>query len=72
MTHHCSHATDRRILSNFLEIMADLKAVFQKLESVASAQDHSSEVLDMCRNVLRPDSNFSQFQAELRDNACTH
>ncbi|XP_026787330.3 sperm acrosome-associated protein 9 [Pangasianodon hypophthalmus] len=63
MTDHCSNATDMRIFSLFLDIMDSLKEMFQMIESLASAQNHSSEVLDTCRNVLSPDCNFSQFQA---------
>ncbi|KAF4074260.1 hypothetical protein AMELA_G00237620 [Ameiurus melas] len=63
MTHHCSNATDRRIFSLFLDIMDTLKAMFQKMEFLASVQNHSSKALDTCRNVFSPDCDFSRFQA---------
>ncbi|TSV94909.1 Sperm acrosome-associated protein 9 [Bagarius yarrelli] len=63
MTHHCSNATDKRIFLLFLDVIDDLKLLFQKIESLASALNHSSEVLDTCRNVLSPDCDFSRFQA---------
>lgn len=71
MIHHCSHATDRRIFSLFLDIMANLNTAFQMIEAVATAQKHTSEVLDTCKNVLSADYNFSQLKAQLRDNAST-
>ncbi|KAF5901007.1 sperm acrosome-associated protein 9, partial [Clarias magur] len=63
MTHHCSNATDRRIFALFLDIIDNLKAALQTIESFPSAQDHASETLDTCRRVLGPDFNFSQVQA---------
>ncbi|KAK3514433.1 hypothetical protein QTP70_018249, partial [Hemibagrus guttatus] len=72
MTHHCSNATDSRIFSLFLDIMDNLKELFQMIESLASAQNYSTDSLNTCRNVFSPECNFSQFQAQLRDNACLH
>ncbi|KAL7836786.1 hypothetical protein AOLI_G00280700 [Acnodon oligacanthus] len=62
-THHCSNATDRRIFSLFLDIMADLEAVFKLVESTLSAQSRSSEALETCKKLLSPNCNISQLRA---------
>ncbi|XP_036454093.1 sperm acrosome-associated protein 9 [Colossoma macropomum] len=64
MTHHCSNATDRRIFSLFLDIMADLEVVFKLVEFTLSAQSHSSEALETCKKLLSPNCNISQLRAD--------
>ncbi|KAI5613028.1 sperm acrosome-associated protein 9 [Silurus asotus] len=61
---HCSNSTDQRAFSLFLELMSDLKVLFQMIDSLASAKNFSSGVLDTCRNILSPDCNFSELQAQ--------
>ncbi|KAI4882211.1 hypothetical protein NFI96_034143, partial [Prochilodus magdalenae] len=63
MTHHCSNATDRRVFSLFLDIIADLETVFKLVDSTSSAQSHSSEALETCKKLLSPNCNISHLQA---------
>ncbi|XP_066511172.1 sperm acrosome-associated protein 9-like [Hoplias malabaricus] len=64
MTHHCSNATDRRIFSLFLDIMAHLEAVLKLVESTSSTLNHSSEALETCKKLLSSNCNISQLQAQ--------
>ncbi|KAG7318224.1 hypothetical protein KOW79_017979 [Hemibagrus wyckioides] len=72
MTHHCSNATDRRIFSVFLDIMDNLKELFQMIEPLASALNYSRDRLNTCRNVFSPECDFSQFQAQYPHDELNH
>lgn len=62
MIHHCSNATDRNILSFFLEIVSDLNNVLRLIN--ASCRNPPSDALITCKVLLHPDSDISKLHAQ--------
>ncbi|XP_006640813.3 sperm acrosome-associated protein 9 isoform X1 [Lepisosteus oculatus] len=72
LDNHCNNATDRRILSLFLEIVADLRGAAQLLEGLAPENRPPDESLEACKALLCPTSDLSALRAKYPHDEVNH
>ncbi|PKU36717.1 hypothetical protein llap_12984 [Limosa lapponica baueri] len=64
MDHHCNNATDRRILTMFLNICNDLSKLCHKLETVHSGNTVTNGILERCKLLLSHSNDLSAIRAK--------
>ncbi|MBN3319421.1 SACA9 protein, partial [Atractosteus spatula] len=72
LDNHCNNATDRRILSLFLEIVADLRGVAQLLEALVPENRPPDESLEAYKALLCPTSDLSALRAKYPHDEVNH
>ncbi|XP_028664408.1 sperm acrosome-associated protein 9 [Erpetoichthys calabaricus] len=61
---YCQNATDRRVLSLFLEIVHDLNGLLQQTENqFTAASNQQIESLEECKRLLNPNNDLSRLRA---------
>ncbi|XP_043913817.1 sperm acrosome-associated protein 9 [Protopterus annectens] len=60
---HCNNATDRRILTMYLDLCRDLSLLCQKLESLKPEASQTDNALETCKTLLMHNSDISNLRA---------
>ncbi|XP_053775403.1 sperm acrosome-associated protein 9 isoform X2 [Desmodus rotundus] len=63
MEHHCSNATDRRVLHMFLDLCAELSRLCQRFESLHSGTPVTNSLLDKCKTLVSQSNDLSSLRA---------
>ncbi|NXK21155.1 SACA9 protein, partial [Arenaria interpres] len=72
MDHHCNNATDRRILTMFLNICNDLSKLCHKLETVHSGNTVTNDILERCKLLLSHSNDLSAIRAKYPHDVVNH
>ena len=64
MEHHCSNATDRRVLHMFLDLCAELSRLCQRFESLHSGTPVTNSLLDKCKTLVSQSNDLSSLRAK--------
>ncbi|NXN29361.1 SACA9 protein, partial [Nycticryphes semicollaris] len=72
MDHHCNNATDRRILTMFLNICSDLSKLCHKLETVHPGTSVTNGILDRCKLLLSHSNDLSTIRAKYPHDVVNH
>ncbi|XP_074017386.1 sperm acrosome-associated protein 9 [Numenius arquata] len=72
MDHHCNNATDRRILTMFLNICNDLSKLCHKLETVHSGNTVTNGILERCKLLLSHSNDLSAIRAKYPHDVVNH
>ncbi|XP_045052658.2 sperm acrosome-associated protein 9 isoform X4 [Desmodus rotundus] len=66
MEHHCSNATDRRVLHMFLDLCAELSRLCQRFESLHSGTPVTNSLLDKCKTLVSQSNDLSSLRAKTK------
>ncbi|NXT01395.1 SACA9 protein, partial [Jacana jacana] len=72
MNHHCNNATDRRILTMFLNICNDLSKLCHKLETLHSGNSVTNGILERCKLLLNHSNDLSAIRAKYPHDVVNH
>lgn len=61
--HHCSNATDRRILYMFLDLCAELSKLCQRFEALHAGTPVTNSLLDKCKTLVSQSNDLSGLRA---------
>ncbi|XP_036892336.1 sperm acrosome-associated protein 9 isoform X1 [Sturnira hondurensis] len=70
--HHCSNATDRRILHMFLDLCAELSRLCQRFETLHSGTPVTNGLLDKCKTLVSQSNDLSGLRAKYPHDVVNH
>ncbi|XP_054440161.1 sperm acrosome-associated protein 9 [Pteronotus mesoamericanus] len=72
MEHHCSNATDHRILHLFLDLCAELSRLCQRCETLHPGTPVTNSLLDKCKALVSQSNDLSSLRAKYPHDVVNH